>query len=49
MQKMLKHDLTNRIMNETNHYLKEKKNVIGLMKVELGGKIKKEFIKSKNI
>ena len=42
-QKMLKQDLTLQIMKYADHYPKGKK-VIGLMKVELGGQIRKKFV-----
>ena len=38
LQKILKLDLILKIMNQINHFLKEKK-VIGLMKDDLDGKI----------
>ena len=41
---MLKQDLTFQIMNYTDHCLNEKKEVIELMKDELGGQIIKEFV-----
>ena len=42
---MLKQDLTFQIMNYTDHCLNEKKKeVIELMKDELGGQIIKEFV-----
>ena len=40
---MLKQDLTLQIMKYADHYPKGKK-VIGLMKVELGGQIRKKFV-----
>ena len=42
LQKMLKQDLTLQIFNQPDHCLQGKK-IIGLMKDELGGQIKKEF------
>ena len=42
LQKMLKQDLTLQIFYQPDHCLQGKK-IIGLMKDELGGQIKKEF------
>ena len=43
--KKLKQDLTLQILNQKDHYLKEKiKKVIGLMKNDLSGQIMKEFV-----
>ena len=45
LQKMLKQDLTLQVLNETDHWVNEKnKQVIGLMKYELGVQIMKEFV-----
>ena len=44
LQKILKLDLILKIMNQIDHWLKEKK-VIGLMKDELDGKIIKKFVR----
>ena len=43
-QDMLKQDLILQIINQTDHYLKGKIRVTGLMKDELGGKRKSEFV-----
>ena len=45
LQKMLKADLILQIMNQIDHYQKEKnKNVIELMKDNLSGKIMTTFV-----
>ena len=41
---MSKKDLIHQIMKSIDYYLKENKKVIGLMKDELGSKIKIEFV-----
>ena len=44
LQMMSKKDLIHQIMKSIDYYLKENKKVIGLMKDELGSKIKIEFV-----